>query len=78
MTKQERIGKASVELQLKDALQQWEQRVHKQINEYATMKKHDVIGDWTVSQWLRFFEGQRNEICSYLTLLEGNYIILKR
>jgi hypothetical protein len=77
MTKHQKIGKVSVELQMNEALQQWKQRVENKINEYEVMKKHDIIGEWTISQWLRFYKGQRDEICSFLVIFQEHQVILK-
>jgi hypothetical protein len=77
MTKYQKLGKMSVELQMNEALQQWKQRVENRINEYEEMKKHDRIGEWTASQWLRFYEGQREEICSFIATLKEQQVVLK-
>jgi hypothetical protein len=77
MTKHQKIGKVSAELQMNEALLQWKQSIEKQISKYDAMNKHDRIGEWTVSQWLRFYIGQRNEISSFITILKEHQAILK-
>jgi hypothetical protein len=72
-----RTGMASVELQLKEALKQWRQRVEEQISEYEAKKGREIIDGWTVRKWLRYYDGQRNKIVNISNLLEANYTFIR-
>jgi hypothetical protein len=72
-----RTGMASVELQMKEALKQWRERVEERISEYEIKKGREVIDGWTVRKWLRYYDGQRNRIVNISNLLENNYRFIR-